>query len=394
MPWNWGGKSSWPNYEAAYLAKRLGVDADEAKRAEDNRFDQGLVNALPASEAAVYLDKVGSNYKEEADQCLKAEFVQWLEGRHEDNGDPQVYTGGPGKLNRRSVYGAYERTQGYVPAGGVLREWRPTWWHKDQLTHLDGVREFLREKAVSAEEHEFALNVLAEHGPQNIAQAWTYFKHWVKGMPVSPEDCVYKPDVLPEGQVGPFEGVDRSTPTSMAHQRWQHIYGTNSDESGLALYNAKAEYKDAQLKREQAERKLTDTIVSNDSILLFPEQFAEKRREFQAAKKEEDRAVADLSKQKHFIERGARHSNHLAANYLIKKRPATGEPLNAAADEIVREGTGAFAKAVPLPEELRSDFEEAFNAFNLEAFNLEEAAINLEEAANEPIVTEGPNDDL
>ena len=29
------------------------------------------------------------------------------------------------------------------------------------------------------------MNLLAEHGPQNIEEAWMYFKHWVKGRPVS-----------------------------------------------------------------------------------------------------------------------------------------------------------------------------------------------------------------
>ena len=33
------------------------------------------------------------------------------------------------------------------------------------------------------------MNLLAEHGPQDLKSAWMYFKHWVKGRPVGPETC-------------------------------------------------------------------------------------------------------------------------------------------------------------------------------------------------------------
>ena len=32
---------------------------------------------------------------------------------------------------------------------------------------------------------EIKMNLLAEHGPQDLEQAWMYFKHWVKGRPIS-----------------------------------------------------------------------------------------------------------------------------------------------------------------------------------------------------------------
>ena len=33
----------------------------------------------------VYRDKVATDFRAEADECLKAEFVDWLQGTHEDN---------------------------------------------------------------------------------------------------------------------------------------------------------------------------------------------------------------------------------------------------------------------------------------------------------------------
>ena len=61
---------------------------------------------------------------------------------------------------------------------------------KHQLTHLPGVREFLREQAERKDRNEFQLNMLAEFGPQNLEEAWAYFKHWVKRRPIGPEFCL------------------------------------------------------------------------------------------------------------------------------------------------------------------------------------------------------------
>jgi hypothetical protein len=215
--------STWPNYEAGYLAKRLGHTKPEFAYA--NRYwagwgtDENDDPLIPNEEArAVYLDKITANYKEEADQCLKEEFMQWLQGNHEDNRDPQVFPNRHGQAPRRAIY-TTEESGMPVGTGEALKEWKPTWWGKNQLTHLPGVREFLREKKTKAEDHEFAMNVLAEFGPNNIDQAWTYFKHWVKGRPVGPEECV-EPHADPE-----LTGVQRSGPVTMATPRHISLYG-------------------------------------------------------------------------------------------------------------------------------------------------------------------------
>ena len=250
MPWNWGATAkqsvhvgggvgtpseaatptSWPNYDAAYLAKRLGARDETERNAYANRYDPERKIDFPDSEARqVYLDKVAGDFHSEADECLKAEFVSWLEGTHEDNAKPAVYPNRDGQMQRRALFPTSESIEEgedpvLVQAGGKLSDWTPTWWGTNQMTHLDGVREFLREKKIKAEEHEFTMNTLAEFGPNNIEQAWVYFKHWVKGRPVAPEVCVH-------GQID-SEFVKRSGPVSMATPRDQAL--DNLEESRTA----------------------------------------------------------------------------------------------------------------------------------------------------------------
>lgn len=245
MVWNWpvnakqsidvGGRQgsvaeagtveTWPNYEAAYLAKRLG--SEEPQQAYANRYKHGLNPDAWEDQTArqVYLDKVASDFRTEADECLKAEFIDWLQGTHEANESNETYPNQPGQAPRRAVFKTRDGNK-VAEAGEQLNNWKPTWWGKNQLTHLDGVRDFLREKKVNAEEHEFAMNVLAEFGPNNIDQAWTYFKHWVKGRPVKPEECIHTPVLDSDGSI-PAD-VERSTPMHMAESRSHILNGTPS----------------------------------------------------------------------------------------------------------------------------------------------------------------------
>ena len=186
MPWGWSVKpvalggalgtpdearqtGAWPDYEAEYLKTRMA-------RAS------GRFNAAPLGAQAkqVYLDHVSQNYKEEAEACLKSEFNDWLQGKHEANRDPQPYQNGPGRPVRRHVWGDM----------GNIDQWRPTNWGTAQLTHLPGVREYLRDMAKHKDKAELQMNILAECGPQNLEEAWMYFKHWVKRRPVETDECI------------------------------------------------------------------------------------------------------------------------------------------------------------------------------------------------------------
>lgn len=220
MPWNWDGRGAksgsqsaagsgvgggrgqmaetyqakaWPNYELAYLAKRLGSDA--AKNAAfTDKGKAGRQENWSGDELArfVYLDKATASYKQEADEALKNEFNDWLQGQHETNAKLTPYVNEAGKPLRRHVYRDTQSKGGgtWGTPGEEKKDWVPTWWGKGQLTHLDGVRDYLRAQKVSSEEASLAMNYLAEHGPQNIDQAWAYFKHWVKGRPLTDHETM------------------------------------------------------------------------------------------------------------------------------------------------------------------------------------------------------------
>lgn len=220
MPWNWDGRGrksvehggsvgtvtetseskSWPTYDAAYLASRLG-----GQRAKDAaEMDKYAAAGTMQNEAAqqVYLNKIAEDYKEEADECLKQEFSQWLQGKHDLNDSAAAYQNAPNAAKRRFVFhdqpirnanGGGVALNGNAPVvGQQMDDWRPTWWGRGSLTHLPGVRDYLRSEAIPANDSELGLNVLAEFGPQNIDQAWMYFKHWVKGRPLSEAACLTK----------------------------------------------------------------------------------------------------------------------------------------------------------------------------------------------------------
>ena len=168
------GLQSWPNYEAAYLAKRLGhAEPTDAYRDRYKAGDEPPVEGVGIEDPVarqVYLERVTNDFRQEADECLKSEFVDWLQGAHEDNRMKAEWQNRPGLPKRKTLFTVGDRV-----AGEQLDDWKPTWWGTNQLTHLPGVRPFLRDKKESAADQEFYLNQLAEFGPQNIEQAWQYF---------------------------------------------------------------------------------------------------------------------------------------------------------------------------------------------------------------------------
>jgi len=156
---------AWPKYEADVLRSML---------------RHTNVSDLSEERAGVFLDKVTENYQAAADGKLKEEFIEWLQGRHDDNERRQLYENDPqsGKPRRIHVFD-------HKRHGQLQNDWSTTSWGKTQLTHLPGVRDFLRDIATKERQNEWQMNLLAEHGPQNLEEAWMYFKHWVKGRPLN-----------------------------------------------------------------------------------------------------------------------------------------------------------------------------------------------------------------
>ena len=220
MTWGWDGRGSksvelggnrgsvgeayrsttWPAYEAGYLKNRL-MNANNDPRAEIERpgefsqnsaFDKYNVSGLDPDVQTAYLDRVTANYKEEADEALKDEFTQWLQGNHSTlNNEKLTYQPADNQRKRKFLFskntgrGGGSGIEGVEDAGAPMVGWHPTWWGKESLAHLDGVGDYLRGMKTRDNDHDFQMQLLAEFGPQNIDQAWAYFKHWVKGRPLS-----------------------------------------------------------------------------------------------------------------------------------------------------------------------------------------------------------------
>ena len=69
------------------------------------------------------------------------------------------------------------------------------------------------------------MNLLAEYGPQNIDQAWAYFKHWVKGRPIAEATCLHDGrndndfDRAPIGTVPPASFYNNNAPMYPGQRR-------------------------------------------------------------------------------------------------------------------------------------------------------------------------------
>ena len=168
-------KDTWPDYNAEYLKDKL--------RQKERRFNS---DGLTSQEKQVYLQEAVKGYEGDAEACLKHEFDQWLQGTHSENyeaenGSPEsYYNNGDGDgPKRRHVFEGEVSAQMADDTG-----WQATRWGTKPLTHLAGVRDYLREGKIKQDNAERDMNLLAEYGPQDLNEAWMYFKHWVKKRPV------------------------------------------------------------------------------------------------------------------------------------------------------------------------------------------------------------------
>ena len=92
---------SYPNYDAAYLAKRLG--AANPQILERNRYNAPGAGFNSVTDELVYLQNATKGYEAEAEECLKKEFKDWLTGMHPDNINPQSYDNDRGGSVRRDM---------------------------------------------------------------------------------------------------------------------------------------------------------------------------------------------------------------------------------------------------------------------------------------------------
>ena len=214
MTWGWNDGAvadskkmqTWPRYEAEYLKRAL--------QSEYHKYD---TTGLDAEQRQVYLDHVTQDFKEEADECLKAEFREWLQGNHaaNDPDGPRIYENADGKPVRRWVVRSPEAEDeaGYSKVGHARAGWEHTPWGRASLTALPGVRQYLRAQAEASNADDLKMQLLAEYGPQDLDGAWRYFKHWVKGRPLS--DAVKLPARFNEMAPGARSDFGNQMPNRM-----------------------------------------------------------------------------------------------------------------------------------------------------------------------------------
>ena len=185
MPWGWAPRHEaraqshaepsstkpWKEHEAQVL-KRLLVN-------RKGRFNTG---GFPNDVARfVYLqEQARAGVREETEADLVHGFRAWLQGTHSENTKKRTdtYENKPdGRPHRRKMDGTRYDTE--------KTDWQSTPWGDAQLTHLPGVREWLRENAIATDKADLEMQLLAEYGPHDLETAWRYYKHWVLKRPIS-----------------------------------------------------------------------------------------------------------------------------------------------------------------------------------------------------------------
>ena len=145
--------------------------------------NQGRFNTdgIQGPAQAAYLQKqIQVGVREEAEADLVHGFRAWLQGTHPENMKERTDTYEnieDGRPHRRKMDGTQYDTQ--------KTDWQSTPWGDAQLTHLPGVREWLREEAIATDKADLEMQLLAEYGPHDLESAWRYYKHWVLKRPIS-----------------------------------------------------------------------------------------------------------------------------------------------------------------------------------------------------------------
>ena len=185
MPWGWAPRhevraqshaepsstTPWKEHEAQVLKRLL--------ESNEGRFNTG---GFADNEARfVYLqEQARAGVRDEAEADLVHGFRAWLQGTHPENmpGRTDKYQNkADGRPHRRRMDGTRYPTE--------QTDWQSTPWGDAQLTHLPGVREWLRENAIATDKADLRMQILAEYGPHDLESAWQYYKHWVLKRPIS-----------------------------------------------------------------------------------------------------------------------------------------------------------------------------------------------------------------
>jgi hypothetical protein len=135
-------------------------------------------------------EKLAEGLEEKLDAQLELEFKQWLTGKHPKNCAPAF------ERQAEVMDVIRDETNNYNPPfdpHGSPRQFAHTWWRTNDLKHLPGVRDYLDVDERQLRDEKVKMSKLAYFGPQNIEEAWMYFKTFVKKLDNSPDGCSFDP---------------------------------------------------------------------------------------------------------------------------------------------------------------------------------------------------------
>ena len=183
MPW--GG--IWKEYGMKYAHSAMGGNTDQFPSIQKQPHKVPDQTPLDGAAKTALAIKALDGADKDAEACLKQEFKLWLEGIHPVHNAAQTdrtpHNSDPHKRRAMQKRHIFPKTQDLMLQ--PHDEWVDTPWGNASLSSLPGVRQYLTAGKWAETEQDAQMNLLAEYGPNNIDEAWTYFKYWVKGAPMA-----------------------------------------------------------------------------------------------------------------------------------------------------------------------------------------------------------------
>ena len=184
MPW--GG--IWKEYGMKYAHSAMGGNTDQFPSIQKQPHRVPDQTPLDGAAKTALAIKALDGADKDAEACLKQEFKLWLQGIHPVHNaaatDRTPHNSDAHKKRAIQKRHIFPKTQDLMLK--PHDDWRDTPWGNASLSSLPGVRQYLTAGQWAETEQDAQMNLLAEYGPNNIDEAWTYFKYWVKGAPMGP----------------------------------------------------------------------------------------------------------------------------------------------------------------------------------------------------------------
>lgn len=174
--WGWQGKNKIDTYAKASQSGFSDKYLQRYALQQEGLFADTQNPVLRAQQSELG-KKMADSLQGELDAQLELEFKQWLNGVHPINCADATE-------RRATVMDVIrDESNNFQPAMDPHKNPRTfvhTWWRTNDLKHLPGVRDYLTTDEQKIREQKLKMAKLAHFGPQNVEEAWKYFKTFVK----------------------------------------------------------------------------------------------------------------------------------------------------------------------------------------------------------------------